>query len=32
MNDKSEKILENRDRFINLGLVIALIRKRKGFY
>ncbi|EGM50278.1 hypothetical protein LRU_01960 [Ligilactobacillus ruminis SPM0211] len=32
MNDKSEKVLENRDRFINLGLVIALIRKRKGFY
>lgn len=32
MNDKSEKVLENRERFINLGLVIALIRKRKGFY
>ncbi|WP_270398834.1 helix-turn-helix domain-containing protein [Ligilactobacillus ruminis] len=32
MNDKSEKVLKNRDRFINLGLVIALIRKRKGFY
>lgn len=32
MNDKSEKVLENSDRFINLGLVIALIRKRKGFY
>ena len=32
MNDKSEKVLENRERLINLGLVIALIRKRKGFY
>lgn len=32
MNDKSEKVLENRERFINLGLVIALIRKLKGFY
>ena len=32
MNDKSEKVLENRERFINLGLVIALIGKRKGFY
>ncbi len=31
MDERVNAELINRDRFINLGLVIALARKRKGF-